>query len=190
MLRWRRIQERTAPSGARAAAAGGTRAVQSLLASVRSPQAPFDDVRVRKAMQLAIDLETLNNALFDGLGDMTPRGILGGDTVGFQRPPTSPNVPYDEWTDQLKADYGYDPDRAEKLLDEAGYARGADGVRFKTQLHTRISPSADLDWTQAAKDYWAQIGVDALMPIMALRINSVNVPTTVVADHPTAVPGS
>ena len=86
MLRWRRIQERTAPSGARAAAAGGTRAVQSLLASVRSPQAPFDDVRVRKAMQLAIDRETLNNALFDGLGDMTPRGILGGDTVGFQRP--------------------------------------------------------------------------------------------------------
>jgi ABC-type transport system substrate-binding protein len=104
--------------------------------------------------------------------------------------PSGSNVPYDEWTDQLKADYGYDPDRAEKLLDEAGYARGAAGVRFKTQLHTRISPSADLDWTQAAKDYWAQIGVDALMPITALRINSVNVPTTVVADHPTAVPDS
>ena len=30
MLRWRRIQERTAPSGVRAAAAGGTRALQSL----------------------------------------------------------------------------------------------------------------------------------------------------------------
>ena len=30
MLRWRRIQERTAPSGVRAAVGGGTRAVQSL----------------------------------------------------------------------------------------------------------------------------------------------------------------
>ena len=133
---------------------------------------PFDDVRVRKAMQLAIDIETLNNALFGGLGDMTPRGILGGDTVGF-------HVPYDEWPDQLKADYGYDPERAEKLLDEAGYPRGADGVRFKTQLHTRISPSNNLDWTQGAKDYWAQIGVDVEIDIQetAAYIHDINART-------------
>ena len=29
--------------------------------------------------------------------------------------------------------YYYDPEGAEKLLDEAGYPRGADGIRFKTE---------------------------------------------------------
>ena len=132
-------------------------------------KAPFDDVRVRKAMQLAIDLGTLNNALFGGLGDMTPRGILGGDTVGY-------HVPYEEWSDQLKADYGYDPERAEKLLDEAGYPRGADGVRFTTQLQYTSASSGNLDWTQAAKDYWAQIGVDVEIDIqeIAVFISNIN----------------
>jgi peptide/nickel transport system substrate-binding protein len=131
---------------------------------------PFDDVRVRKAMQLAIDVETLNKALFGGSGDSTPRGINGKDLIGF-------HVPYAEWPDQLKAEYGYDPDRAEKLLDEAGYPRGSDGVRFKTQNHTRISPSADLDFMQAAKDYWAKIGVDVEIvihetPVLIAHVNA------------------
>ena len=67
MLRWRRIQERTVPSGVRAAAGGGTRAVQSLLASVRSPQQPPKCVKIRclyrRPMQL---LEALHVAA-DGL---------------------------------------------------------------------------------------------------------------------------
>ena len=133
-------------------------------------KAPFDDVRVRKAMQLAIDLDTLNKALYSGLGDMTPRGIFGGDTIGF-------HVPYDEWPEEVKQGYVYDPERAEKLLDEAGYPRGSDGVRFKTQNHTRISPSADLDFMQAAKDYWAKIGVDVEIvihetPVLIAHVNA------------------
>ena len=133
---------------------------------------PFDDVRVRKAMQLAIDVETLNKALFGGSGDATPRGINGKDLIGF-------HLPYAEWPDQLKAEYGYDPDRAEKLLDEAGYPRGADGVRFKTQLHYTTASIGSLDYTQAAKDYWAQIGVDVEINIqeIAVFISNINART-------------
>ena len=127
------------------------RSTTSYAMDLRKP--PFDDLRVRKAMQLAIDLETLNNALFGGLGDMTPFGILGRSAAGFY-------VPYEEWPEEVKQNYVYDPERAEKLLDEAGYPRGADGVRFKTQLIYWDSSNTNLDWTQAAKDYWAKIGVD------------------------------
>ena len=96
-------------------------------------------------------------------GTLQPRGINGKDLVGFY-------VPYAEWPDQLKAEYGYDPDRAEKLLDEAGYPRGADGVRFKTQLHYIIAGSSNLDYTQAAKDYWAKIGVDVEINIQEIPV--------------------
>ena len=98
----------------------------SVAFDVRKP--PFSDIRVRRAMQLAIDTETLNRTLYQGLGDTTPLGIVGAAVLGFY-------VPYEEWPDQLKEDYGYDPARAEKLLDEAGYPRGSDGTRFKTTLY-------------------------------------------------------
>ena len=35
---------------------------------------PFDDIRVRKAMQMAINLEEINNSYFGGFGDTTPQG--------------------------------------------------------------------------------------------------------------------
>ena len=100
---------------------------------------PFDDVRVRTAMQLAIDIETLNNALFGGKGLTPPSGIVGKQAVGFY-------VPYDEWPDQLKADYGYDPARAKKLLAEAGYPDG-----FKTVLNYRKAVDANLEYALVAR---------------------------------------
>ena len=114
---------------------------------------PFDDVRVRKAMQLAVDTEGINQALFGGLGANTPSAIVGEEAIGFY-------IPYEEWPDQLKADYGYDPARAKKLLAEAGYPDG-----FKTVLNYRKAVDADLEYAQVAKDYWAQIGVDVEIKI-------------------------
>ena len=56
------------------------------------------------------------------------------------------------------------------MLDEAGYPRGADGVRFTTQLQYTSASSGNLDWTQAAKDYWAQIGVDVEIDIQEIAV--------------------
>ena len=48
---------------------------------------PFDDVRVRKAMQLAIDLDTLNKALYSGLGDSdAARDFWRGHSSGSTSP--------------------------------------------------------------------------------------------------------
>ena len=123
------------------------RADNGFIFNVSEP--PFDDIRVRKAMNMALDHETINNTYFKGYGDTTPRGQIG--MPGF-------HVPFDEWPQEVKDAYSYNPEGAEKLLDEAGYPRGADGIRFKTDAKFR--DSEDVGWVEAVAAYWSEIGVD------------------------------
>ena len=112
---------------------------------------PFNDVNVRKAMQMALDLETINDTYYKGFADTTPRTRIGDALVGF-------TVPFDEWPEDLKEEYAYNPQESEQLLDEAGYPRGADGMRFKTDLS--VIDTSDIDYFQLAAQYWKEIGVD------------------------------
>ena len=77
---------------------------------INTYEAPFDDVRVRQAVNYAIDKALINKALFDGkaiicAGPISPR------TFGH-----SPNL----------KPYPYDPAKAKALLKEAGHAGGID----------------------------------------------------------------
>ena len=113
---------------------------------------PFDDVRVRRAMQMALDNETIAATVYKGQAETTPQGVIGRALTGFV-------VPYEEWPQDLRQAYGYDPAAAEALLDEAGYPRGADGVRFKVPLQwSNASPLGD--YQQIAIEYWKAIGVE------------------------------
>jgi dipeptide transport system substrate-binding protein len=67
-------------------------------------QKPFDDVRVRKALNMAIDKQAIINAVYEGAGAVAKNPI----------PPTMWS--YDEST----VDDPYDPEAAKKLLEEAG----------------------------------------------------------------------
>lgn len=80
---------------------------------------PFDDVRVRRAIGHALDLNFISTALH----------------AGWSQPakgPISPASPFFE--PSLEGGYEYNLDKANKLLDEAGLLRKADGVRFETSL--------------------------------------------------------
>lgn len=77
---------------------------------INTYEAPFDDVRVRQAVNYAIDKELIGKALFDGkaiicAGPISPR------TFGH-----SPDL----------KPYPYDPAKAKALLKEAGHAEGID----------------------------------------------------------------
>ena len=49
---------------------------------------------------------------------------------------------------------------AERLLDEAGYPRGANGVRFQTSIMTN-GTRGDVGYMELVAGYWKEIGVEA-----------------------------
>jgi peptide/nickel transport system substrate-binding protein len=81
--------------------------------NMREP--PYSDRRVRQALAHAIDRGFIRNAIFPGLSE---------NMVG----PVPPGSPL---CNKNLTDYALDPARANALLDEAGFGRGADGTRFK-----------------------------------------------------------
>ena len=129
---------------------------------------PWNDVMVRHAIQMAIDLETINDTYFRGWADTTPAGQTGINLIGY-------HTPFAEWPEEIKQYYRYDPEGAEALLDEAGYPRGADGVRFSTVYD---HPEFGLDYTQIVLEYLRAIGIG-----VEVRINDRTTNTALVRDH-------
>ena len=128
------------------------RSFQSIGLNIRN--APFDDIRVRHALQMALDLETINDTYYTGLAKW--ESPAWSFVKGYY-------TPVEEWPEELKQYYRYDPEGAEALLDAAGYERGADGVRFKVDYSHR--DITDLGYAEIAVGYWADIGVDVKIEI-------------------------
>lgn len=81
---------------------------------INNSHAGLDDVRVRRALAQSIDYKSIADKLTYGSGE-TAYDIIPPTAVGYVKNPP----------------YKYDPAGANKLLDDAGYARGPDGVRAK-----------------------------------------------------------
>jgi peptide/nickel transport system substrate-binding protein len=117
---------------------------------------PWSDIRVRQALSLAIDHESIAENYQQGWGDASPQGATGARVLGYA-------VPFEEWPEETQQYYRYDPEEAERLLDEAGYPRGEDGIRFST-IYSHYE-FFDLGYYQIAMDYLRQIGIDVEIQI-------------------------
>ena len=96
---------------------------------------------VRWAMSLAIDRALVNEALMDGLA--WPEYMWSASVI------------QPEWQDRWLIPY--DPSRAEQLLDEAGYPRGADGVRMNADIF-RSATNVDAI-SDAVAGFWDEVGI-------------------------------
>lgn len=102
-------------------------------------QSPMDDVRVRRAVQHAIDVDTIIDTVLEGRATRVPQYMSEG-TFGY--------VPDLEL-------YDYDPERARELLEEAGYPDGIHDLDFYA---VGWDPSF-LSFAQAAQPMLAEAGI-------------------------------
>ncbi len=104
---------------------------------------PLDDVRVRQALNYALDRNAINQALAGGRGE--PAWALV--------PKANALFPSD-----LDQHFAYDPAKAKSLLAEAGFANGL-------SLTLIPSPGVSLNLAEVAQQEWKQVGI-------SLRIQS------------------
>ena len=82
--------------------------------SLNNSKPPFDDVAVRRAFNYAVDKEAIIENILGGLGRVPDSPIGSGYALH-----------------KSVMTYEFSPERANELLDEAGWVMGADGVREK-----------------------------------------------------------
>ena len=122
----------------------------------RNDKPPYNDIRVRKAMQMAIDLPTIAKSYYSGSIDPYPSTLT---TSKFMR---GWGFPYEEWPQELKDEYAYNPTAAKQLLADAGYPNG-----FKTNVVADID--GDMHLLQTVKSYFDDIGIDMEIRLMKTR---------------------
>jgi ABC-type transport system substrate-binding protein len=112
----------------------------------------FQDVRVRWALAMAIDVDQLIEHVLYGEGQR----VSG---------PYYVNTPYYDWDTPLVP---YDPDGAKRLLAEAGFAPGPDGIlarngeRLAFKLITNNGNPQRKAIMTVAQDGWRRIGVEVV----------------------------
>jgi peptide/nickel transport system substrate-binding protein len=59
--------------------------------------------------------------------------------------------------------YPYDPKKAERLLDEAGYPKGPDGIRFKIGSDMAAGHHGLIRLCEVAREYLKAVGIDLVL---------------------------
>jgi len=112
----------------------------------------FQDVKVRQALIYALDRQALVDSVLLGYGE-----VANG---------TQPTLSEAYAPELINTVYNYDVDKANSLLDEAGWVAGSDGIREKdgVKLSFEImygAASTNDQIASAAQDFWKAVGVDA-----------------------------
>jgi peptide/nickel transport system substrate-binding protein len=124
--------------------------VTSSVVYLRTDQPPFHDVRVRRAISMAIDRQEIIEAVY----------LRGEPTPAIARGAAEWSLPIDQLGEGERY-YQYNPKEARRLLAEAGFAKG-----LKTQLNTTNGYGLDLlDAVQLVQRSLKDVGIEAEMKL-------------------------
>ncbi len=120
--------------------------------TLRMDTKPFDDVRVRRALNMAVNKVEIIKTYYGGNAEMLnfPMHV---NHLGYYEP-------LEVMPDSVKELYVYNPTKAKQLLTEAGYPNG---FTFKTQTS---SASLDNDLLAQIAAYLAKVGVKMEIQVM------------------------
>jgi len=122
---------------------------------MKTDQAPWNDVRVRRALLMATDFNEINEGLYQGLGDIISWPYFR--VAGYE--PLFVTLDDPDCTNQIKELYTYNPTGAQALLADAGYPTGLIATLTLTQ--------ADVDYYSIIKDQWAKAGITLELDVAA-----------------------
>ncbi|MCC6945411.1 MAG: hypothetical protein IT335_12585 [Thermomicrobiales bacterium] len=112
----------------------------------------FQEHAVRQALFYALDRQAMVDSILLGYGEVAN---------GTQATLSEAYAP-----DQINTVYNYDPDKANQMLDDAGWVAGSDGIRAKDgnklSFDLMYGASATNDQiASAVQDFWKAVGVEA-----------------------------
>ncbi|WP_270937367.1 ABC transporter substrate-binding protein [Falsiroseomonas oryzae] len=107
------------------------------------------DAKVRQALAHAINRETINQRGLFGEAKVAKSHV--GSTIAWA------------FTDRF--DYAFDPAKANALLDEAGFRRGADGRRFPLRLFWASGRDYEGRGAEIIRDNLRDVGVDVTVQV-------------------------
>lgn len=134
---------------------------QQYYITINTRKPPLNDVRVRQALNYAVDKEGIIRTVFLGLAKPATAVYINSTVDGY-----SPG-----------GSYPYDPNRARQLLDEAGFRVGAGGIRaregrpLQLELLTRKGGTpGDFEVAELVQGMLRAVGVDVKLTVLESAI--------------------
>ncbi len=113
---------------------------------MRTDIAPFNNIKVRKALAMAIDRQSIIDSYYLGHADIYEWPFFDNMVDQY--------TPMKELPADVQENFTYNPTKAKQLLADAGYPNG-----FATELVTTSNSSVSTDLAALVKSYWDAIGV-------------------------------
>ncbi|MDH5696271.1 MAG: ABC transporter substrate-binding protein [Dehalococcoidia bacterium] len=125
---------------------------------LNKPELPFSNIKVRQALSMAIDYDTIIEDLFLG------EALLPSYPIAPIPELKNAYVSLNEAPAAVKELFTYNPTRAKELLSEAGFPSG-----FKTSV---ICVAGSVDYLSVIKDMWEEINVE--LDIQSVEVGAMN----------------
>lgn len=125
---------------------------------INTSVAQLHDVRVRQAIAYGIDWKRINDTVYHGYNELARSDVYPQSWAAPKLPP-----------------YAYDPARAHRLLEEAGWTPGADGVLRRGSLTMHLTISA----TSSAKtNEQSEVVMQSMLRALGFDVAIRNYPST------------